>query len=74
MIEKFFEQLAKDRPRFARTGGEKPVEVPVESGSKAAASPPGNGAPSGQAGAKTARPGQPNSMTAAEIRREGYKW
>jgi hypothetical protein len=74
IVEKFFGEYAKEKPQFAKRSNERPVEVEVESGSKAPAAPPGNGAPPGQAGVKTARPGQPNSMTAAEIRQAGYKW
>jgi len=76
-IEKFFAELVKKNPRFARqsTAPARNVERrPVTNGSQPNKPVP-HGSGQGAASPKTARPGQPNSMTKAEIREKfGVGW
>jgi hypothetical protein len=76
-IEKWFRDFASKNPKLARAAAPAPKptpKVPVTNGVRG--NRPGQ-MPSGQGAAaeKTARPGQPNSMTKAEIRQKhGVSW
>lgn len=75
LVDDFFRDYVKENPEFGLKA-EPVVEVPVNAGGRAPASPPGQANPAG-AGAqtKTARPGQPNSMTREEIAKQfGNRW
>lgn len=74
-LEGFFAKLVKQNPRFARARGATlatppaaprvPASNTAQPGASKGAAPP----PAGQATVKTAKPGQPNSMTKDELRK-----
>jgi hypothetical protein len=76
MIGDFWKNYAHDNPKFAKTTGEKPVEVKINTGTQTKAPEGGgHGAPSGQGAQKTAKPGQANSMSRQEIAQTyGLRW
>lgn len=75
MVDDFFKNFAHDNPKYAKTGGGETIEVPINSGTGARAPAGGQNAPSGQGAAKTAKPGQANSMSREEIRKTyGLRW
>jgi hypothetical protein len=77
VIDKWFQDFAKEKPKFAKaTAASADVAPPAKVMLDNGASPkrPDAAAVSGQAGAKTAKPGQPNSMTKKEISDMGYRW
>ncbi len=76
-VEKYFADLAKSQPKFAKPkpAGASPQRVGLTNGASNPGTPsptPVNGGGSQQ---KTAKPGQPNSMTKAEIKKfTGHSW
>jgi hypothetical protein len=73
-IDAFFGDLAKKRPAMAKTAAaaDPDKKVPINNGANVEDKPAPAG---GAATAKTARPGQPNTMSKEEIKRGlGYSW
>ncbi len=74
MVSDFWANYVKENPEFSA----KPstvVEVPVNTGTRQAGPTGTTGNVDGAAAGKTARPGQPNSMTKEEIKKaHGVRW
>jgi len=75
-LRKWFKAYLEENPEFAKADAETAsapmAKVPLDNGANPKR--PDAGASSGNAGAKTAKPGQPNSMTKKEISDMGYRW
>lgn len=74
-IRKWFADYLEENPEFAKAeaaAAAPTAKVMLDNG--ATPKRPDAAAISGQAGAKTAKPGQPNSMTKKEISDMGYRW
>lgn len=77
LAREFFADFVEKRPKFAKASAEekdKPAARTVPLTNGAAGSRPDARPQSGNAGEKTAKPGQPNSFTAKELRDQGYRW
>lgn len=75
-IRKWFASYLEDNPEFAKAEAAAAAAAPAKAMMNNGADPkrPDAAATSGQAGVKTAKPGQPNSMTKKEISDLGYRW
>lgn len=77
-VREWLKEFVEKHPKFAKDSGEEKPQVPVKTApldNGATPKKPDNQQASGHGTGKTARPGQPNSMTKAEITKEfGYRW